>query len=195
MQQLMASLKEEERFGSWENVNQVPENEEQQPPNPKWHPCKASPSSPEDGQILVSFMMVECDYGFQYEAPLVRLSNYITTNWVTFEIQVLGLRDLQSIGILPVKKATISFNFKNLLPNDTDIVHIEDMFTDPGPSGANPTINTLIKQKMPLPVDRILCPDLYCVVHDNIFVGKMHPTIGSFKIPLGPVLFDKNAQY
>ncbi len=31
------------------------------------------------------------------------------------DINILGLRDLQSVGILPVKKAYISFNLKSLV--------------------------------------------------------------------------------
>jgi len=34
------------------------------------------------------------------------------------EISILGLRDLQSVGILPVKKAFIVFNLKSLVPPD-----------------------------------------------------------------------------
>jgi hypothetical protein len=34
------------------------------------------------------------------------------------EINILGLRDLQSVGILPVKKAFIVFNLKSLVPPD-----------------------------------------------------------------------------
>ena len=63
---------------------------------------------------------------------------------ITFEILVLGLRNLQSVGILPVKMATCTFDFKNLLPVGTDIV-VENVNTDIGPAGANPSINTIIK--------------------------------------------------
>ena len=34
------------------------------------------------------------------------------------DINILGLRDLQSAGILPVKKAFIVFNLKSLVPPD-----------------------------------------------------------------------------
>ena len=59
--------------------------------------------------------MVDTEYLFkEKEAKLVDLGRTIKTDKVTFEIQILGLRDLQSVGILPVKKATVTFNFKNL---------------------------------------------------------------------------------
>jgi hypothetical protein len=34
------------------------------------------------------------------------------------DINILGLRDLQSAGILPVKKAFVVFNLKSLVPPD-----------------------------------------------------------------------------
>ena len=61
------------------------------------------------------------------------------------------------MGILPVKKATMKFGFSNLLPPSSEIT-VKNISTDPGPSGANPTINTLISNKMPLPEDQLLCP-------------------------------------
>jgi hypothetical protein len=51
---------------------------------------------------------------------------------------------LKSSGLLPVKKPTIKFHFNDLLPPKSDY-HIEDFITQPGPSGANPTITTLIE--------------------------------------------------
>lgn len=55
-------------------------------------------------------------------------------------INILGLRELQSVGILPVKKAFIVFNLKSLVPPDEGTA-LENIKTQPGPVGANPTIN------------------------------------------------------
>jgi len=89
----------------------------------------------------------------------INLSKFVNTNEVKFDIQVLGLRNLQSTGLLPVKKPTITFNFKSLLPPNCDY-SIEDISTHPGPSGSNPTINTKIEHRVPVPMNRILCPSL-----------------------------------
>jgi hypothetical protein len=43
------------------------------------------------------------------------LSNTVKFDDYQVDIQVLGLRDLQSSGLLPVKKAFISFNIKSLV--------------------------------------------------------------------------------
>ena len=95
------------------NINEVV------PPHPKWHNCAKYPGGPKCGEILVSFDIVSPDHMFKEKIEKINLSNYINKSWVKFEIQVLGLRNLQSAGILPVKKATITFNFKNMLPPDS----------------------------------------------------------------------------
>jgi hypothetical protein len=85
-------------------------------------------------------------------------------------INILGLRDLQSVGILPVKKAFIVFNLKSLVPPDEGAT-LENLKTAPSAAGANPTINTLIKFSVGMPADPLFCPRLSCTVHDYIFKG------------------------
>ena len=81
-----------------------------------------SPNSPEvTGQILCSFDVCEADTEFEVPTSVYNLSKYIKMNQICFEIQVLGLRRLQSVGILPVKKASIKFGFSNLLPQGSDL--------------------------------------------------------------------------
>lgn len=46
----------------------------------------------------------------------------------------------------------MKFGFSNLLPPSSEIT-VKNISTDPGPSGPNPTMNTLISNKMPLPED------------------------------------------
>ena len=74
---------------------------------------------------------------------------------------VLGLRQLQSTGILPVKKAFITFNVKNLAPAAFALQNIQTL---PKASGPNPTINTAINFTVPLPVNQIFCPRMSCKV-------------------------------
>jgi hypothetical protein len=87
----------------------------------------------------------------------------------------------------------MNFGFANLLPVTSEIT-VKSIKTDPGPAGANPTINTLISHKMPLPEDQLLCPALTVTVNDNIFNGHVQPMIGNFVIPLGDILFEGNAR-
>jgi hypothetical protein len=97
------------------------------------------------------------------------------------------------MGILPVKKAFIQFNLKSLVPPDCATA-IENIKTQPGPAGPNPTINTLIDFKMPLPTDPLYCPKLQCSVFDNIFKAFFQPLLGVFTIPVGEILFEQQDQ-
>jgi hypothetical protein len=87
-------------------------------PRPKWHPCRLKAGAPMCGEVLCSFSIMEDDYTFK--TPLAYLNLMETVNFAeyTIEINILGLRGLMSVGILPVKKAFIQFNLKSLLPPD-----------------------------------------------------------------------------
>ena len=141
------------------------------PPLPKWHDLRMFPNAPPSGQILVSFEVTEYEIDFPVSSNIYDFSRFIRYQPVSFEIHVLGLRDLKSSGILPVKKASISFNFKNLIGSkgvDSGF-QVENKTTVPSQSGPNPTINTLLKYEMLLPINKLICPDLFCTVNDNIF--------------------------
>jgi hypothetical protein len=78
-------------------------------PKPKWYPCRMRPNGPTCGEVLVSFAIVVDDYNFKTPLNYVRLRNQVETPEFQIDINILGLRDLQSVGILPVKKAFINF--------------------------------------------------------------------------------------
>jgi hypothetical protein len=109
--------------------------------------------------VLVSFTVVEHDYPFKVPLNYVNLMETVEFDDYNIEINILGLRDLQSAGILPVKKAFIQFNLKSLVPPQCSQA-VENIKTQPGPAGANPTINTLIKFTLPIPSDPLFCPKL-----------------------------------
>lgn len=111
---------------------------------PKWHKCRLKEGAPPCGEILVSFSIVEDDYNFKTPLPYVNLKEIVDFHDFTINVNILGLRDLQSVGILPVKKAFIVFNLKSLVPPD-DGNSIDNLKTQPSAAGANPTINTLLK--------------------------------------------------
>lgn len=74
-------------------------------------------------------------------------------------INVLGLRQLQSVGILPVKKPFVKFNLKTLAaPNKSG--GLENLKTEPSSTGPNPTISTVIEFRIDLPNDTLYCPSL-----------------------------------
>ena len=48
---------------------------------------------------------------------------------------------------------------------------IENVKTQPGPAGPDPTLNIEVKFTLALPDDPLYCPVLSCMVFDNIFKG------------------------
>ena len=60
------------------------------------------------------------------------------------DINVLGLRDLISTGLLPVKKAYAKFSVKSILP-PAQSKAVNDIFTEPGEGGCDPNIRVTLK--------------------------------------------------
>lgn len=74
------------------------------------------PSAPDCGEVLVSFSIVDDDYNYKVPFKYLNLKDNIDFEEFIINLNILGLRDLQSVGILPVKKAFIVFNLKSLVP-------------------------------------------------------------------------------
>lgn len=100
---------------------------------------------------------------------------------------MLGLRSLVSSGLLPVKKAYIQFGLKTLVPPIAGAV-FRNITTTPGPSGPDPTINTVVSFKMLLPEDHKYSPSMACRVYDKIFTGLDGQLVGVFSIPIGEIM-------
>lgn len=92
--------------------------EDDQIPVPKWHDIKLgfSDGDPSCGQMLVSFAVVEDDYTFKIPISYLKLTEQIEYKEYNVEINILGLRNLESFGLMPVKKPFIKFNLRSLLP-------------------------------------------------------------------------------
>lgn len=103
---------------------------EERIPYPQWYPIKRDfdeeYSEKMGASILCSFSVIESNY--QVPAAQIELNRPFTINSQPYpmpslqqeefkcEIMVLGLRDLISTGLLPIKKAFVKFNLKSLLP-------------------------------------------------------------------------------
>ena len=87
-------------------------------PTPQWHDVKIGflESDPPCGQMLVSFAVVEDDFTFETPIKYMNLTEQIEYKEYNVEINILGLRELQSFGLLPIKKAFTKFNLRSLLP-------------------------------------------------------------------------------
>lgn len=156
------------------------------PAVPKWHPIRYAEGEPTKGQVLISFTATRNDYIYEYDSQAVDLRTKVIRDMFEVNMLILGLRELQSPGILPVKKAFINFNLKSLVPpNSTAVQNIQ---TQPRALGPNPTINTTMKFQIPLPIDSLYCPKLTCACYDFIFKGLNQPMIGIFTVPIGDIM-------
>ena len=159
-------------------------------PRPVWFPMRFSPKGPTCGEVLISFAVVDDDFAFT--APTVddvRLEKNVKMKDFEVSMNVLGMRGLQSPGLLPVKKAFVNFNLKGLVPPSIG-TNLKNLKTVPKAPGANPTINTLMKFEVPLPIDTLFCPRLSCQVYDTVFAGFSQPIIGNFTIPIGELMIE-----
>lgn len=86
-------------------------------PIPKWHPIRygTDESSPECGSILCSFALYDANTNV---TPIDYMDEKMHDMVETLDFQVfincLGLRELESIGLIPIQKAFISFMVKSL---------------------------------------------------------------------------------
>ena len=162
-------------------------------PEPKWHPLRFSAKGPVSGEILVSFAIVEDDFTFQRQLEYVKLHENVDMREFQVSMNILGMRGLQSTGLLPVTKAFVNFNLKGLVP-PTIGTNLKNLKTDPKAPGSDPTINTMMKFFVPLPIDPLYCPRLSCQVYDCIFAGFSQPILGNFTIPIGDLIHELAAE-
>ena len=102
------------------------------------------------------------------------------------DINVLGLRQLESFGLMPIKKPFVKLRVKSLLPPEKAQA-VSNVSTDPNACGPNPNINTMLTFNVQLPVEELYCPSLACEAFDYVFMGFSQPLIGTFSIPVGAI--------
>jgi hypothetical protein len=133
---------------------------------PTWQPLSLSPNVPPEGEILVSFTIAK-ENDFKFDKPVNETHLYEMVQHIDqdININVLGLRDLKTTGLVPVRKAFIQFNVKSLVPPDfgTPLPNIK---TEPRAPGPNPTLNVIISFTTPIPENRLYSPHLSCQVFD-----------------------------
>lgn len=154
-----------------------------------WHKLYFKKGGPPSGEVLLSFAVVADDYNFKRSLEKLKMENEVEMKEFGISMNILGLRGLQSPGILPVKKAFLQFALKSMVPPALG-TNLENIRTEPRMAGTDPTLNTLIEFKAPLPVDVLFCPRLACSVFDNIAMGFSQPLIGTFTIPIGDLMHE-----
>ena len=125
----------------------------QEAQRPKWLSLNMGKPGTEQGEILISFNLLNEGSAPEYDLRPI-------TKDFTFEINVLGLRDLKpSLGWMPVNKAFCKFDLKSLeMPGDSQM--ITELKTQPFEPGANPNINTVLSFTTKIPVDHLFAPAL-----------------------------------
>lgn len=157
---------------------------------PTWHSVRAGSDEklPECGKILCSFTLAPIDAKFREKAEDFKLSSLVKTRELNIDIHALGLRELESFGIMPIKKAFVRFRPRSLLPPERAFA-VTNVETEPKESGPNPNINTLVTFQAQLPVDNLYCPRLACEAYDYVCKGISQPKIGTFSINVGDIYF------
>lgn len=158
-------------------------------PEPKWHDIRIgfSDSEPPCGQMLVSFAVTESDFPFKIPINYLRLTDEIEYKDFNCEINILGLRNLESFGLMPVKKPFIKFNLRSLLPPEKAQA-VTNIKTQPSSAGSNPNINAMISFAIDLPVNPLFCPKLQCDVYDYVYKGLVQPLLGTFTLSIGDIM-------
>ena len=138
---------------------------------PKWHQLYSAKSNSPQGEILLSFYIFDQkqEHKFMYR----NINPVPETKPYTFEINILGLRDLKPLAMLPIKKAYIKFDMNSLNVSGE-------------PENNLPSIN--------LPKKEIFLPQLQCQVFDYIFSGMFNPTLGVFLLNLKRLIAQTEAQ-
>lgn len=175
-------------------------------PVPTWYPVKFGFDDAHDKEngprVLASFACVEYDYDFMYQPDDVALAEQLMLpgtdtklNMPNLQIEeyniiinVLGLRDLLSTGLLPVRKAFCKFSVKSILP-PAQAKAVADIFTSPNEGGTDPNIRTTLTFTAHIPADPYYCPRMTCTAYDKLyFEGMKQPILGTYTLKLGDIL-------
>ena len=156
------------------NMTEIPEYKGEVP-RPKWYPLNLGSKDTEEGEILISFMLVDGDPP-PFTIPTLRE--------VEIEIYALGFRGLKpALGWLPVNKPFLKVDVRGMqLPGEQSL--ITELTTQPNNPGANPNIGSVLKFKTKIPEDPLFCPNLSCTVNDFLLSGKSQPILGTFNLGL-----------
>jgi hypothetical protein len=143
---------------------------------PKWYPLRFKNGGPQCGEVLMSFAVVEGEYMFKTAVNKINLPVEAGIKMREFNVMmnILGLRHLQTAGILPVKKAFILFNLKSMVSPDVGNA-IENIKTEPSAPGPDPTLKTLMDFDIELPTEELYCPRMACTVYDSVCFGLSQP--------------------
>jgi hypothetical protein len=97
---------------------------------PKWYPLYWKKGGALSGEVLLSFAIVADDFPFKKTLKKLHLEREVEMKEFKVSMNILGLRGLQSAGVLPVKKAFIQFNLRSMVPPALG-TNLENLKTEP----------------------------------------------------------------
>ena len=157
---------------------------------PKWHDLYLPKSNKKQGQIMLAFYLFDEEH-LQLKNDIDFLPKTIP---YSCEINVLGLRDLKPLSMLPVKKPFIKFDMNSLNVTGKAEDCLQTITTIPGDTGSNPTINAVIKFDARLPEEEIFIPELQCEVYDHLLSGMYNSLLGVFSLDIKKLIKKTNKQ-
>ena len=159
---------------------------------PKWHQLYLEKSNAPQGELLLAFYIFdqtpENKYKFRDIQPIPKTKPY------TFEINILGLRDIKPLTMLPIKKAYIKFDMNSLNVSGEEKNNLPSKVTQPKDKGSNPTINSALKFEINLPINEVFMPQLQCQVFDYIYSGLINPNLGLFLLNIKHLIVQTRKQ-
>ena len=155
---------------------------------PKWHDLFLPKSNKKQGRILMSFYIFDQTVKETGEELYKKIKFLPNTMLYNFDINVLGLRELKPLSLIPVKKPFIKFDLNSTNVTGKPEDDHAPIKTIPVSGGENPTINTVIQFESKLPIEDEFLPELQCEVYDNMLSGMLNSLLGVFSINLKEII-------
>ncbi len=153
---------------------------------PQWHQLYFG-NQAKMGKVLLSFAVLRKKHFHFIPSPRRIQPIRIKKSKHHLKINILGLRDLQSTGIMPIKSVEVQINtssLKNLSQMQKGVAFGNLIASSKG-GGANPTIGTVLSLSAMLPDDILHMPILSCQVLDSGFsFFRRKALIGTFAIDI-----------
>ena len=157
---------------------------------PKWHQLYLRKSNRAQGQILLSFFIVDNDH----RDVINKIEIEPETIPFNVEINALGLRDLKPLSFIKIKKPYISFDLNSINVSNVG-ENLQPVTTLPNDVGANPNINGVIKFMVKLPKDEIFIPEFQCDVYDHVLGGLSKRVLGIFLVDIKQIISETKRHY
>ena len=159
--------------------------------NPTWNELCLGKGN-KCGKILMSYQIITQNNFQRYNQFMTTTPRYwrlpVTKSRHHIKLNILGLRGLESTGLLPIKSAGVNIATSSLIAveNMGNGAVFTDLVANAKTSGANPSIGTVLTLSVDIPTDIKIMPIISCTVQEMGFrLFSQNSTIGTFSINLG----------